>query len=94
MTDQTLHQRGTVVRRRTPRRISNKATVALLVGLVALVFAELSPVAVAFGSVALRDISFDPALGGRRMAIAGIVLGIVGLLIAVSAGDLDYLLRW
>lgn len=74
-----------------PRRISNRATTAMLMGIAGLVLVELCPLALAFGAVALRDMSQDPALGGRRMAISGVVLALVGAVIGLATGDLAYL---
>ncbi|MBA7609423.1 hypothetical protein ES703_16614 [subsurface metagenome] len=36
-------------------------------------------IAIVFGAVAIRQIRKDPNLGGRGMAIAGLVCGIVGV---------------
>jgi hypothetical protein len=41
----------------------------------------LSVLAIIFGALARGDTAKDPTLGGRSMATAGLILGIVGLLL-------------
>lgn len=40
-------------------------------------------IAIIFGVVAISQIRKDPSLGGRRMAVAGLVCGIIGVAFAV-----------
>ena len=65
----------------TGRRTSRKAIAALVLGALSLVVfgTVLGVPAIVFGGHALRDMRSDGALGGRRVAIAGIVLGTIGI---------------
>jgi hypothetical protein len=67
----------------TEDRTSRKATWALVCGIAGLiVFALLfSTVAIALGVVAKNEIDRDPHLHGQGKAIAGIVLGVIGLVL-------------
>ncbi|MCL2150111.1 MAG: DUF4190 domain-containing protein [Dehalococcoidia bacterium] len=55
------------------RRTNGFAIAALVLGLVGM-----SPLAIIFGVLSLKQIGQDPNLDGRGMAIAGLVLGILG----------------
>ena len=67
----------------TEARNSRKATWALVCGIAGMVvFALLfSTVAIALGVVARNEIKQDPQLHGEGKAIAGIVLGVIGLVL-------------
>lgn len=62
------------------RRDHPQATTALILGIIGLVACQLlSPVALVVGRRAMNQIDRDPeAYGGRGMATAGFVLGIIG----------------
>jgi hypothetical protein len=70
---------------RPARRTSGKATVALVLGLAGFITVFASTLAVAFGTLALGDIRASKgALGGRGIAIAGLVLGVVALSLLIA----------
>jgi hypothetical protein len=60
---------------------SGKAVAALVLGIAGLLIAPIvcSTLAIVFGVLARRDIDRRPALTGRGLATAGIVLGVLGL---------------
>jgi hypothetical protein len=60
---------------------SGKAVAALVLGIAGLLIAPIvcSTLAIVFGVLARRDIDQRPALTGRGLATAGIVLGVLGL---------------
>lgn len=62
-------------------RTSRKATWALICGIAGMIVFALvfSTVAIALGVVAKNEIERDPHLHGQGKAIAGIVLGVIGL---------------
>jgi hypothetical protein len=63
------------------------APIAAVLGLIAVVVVVTAPLGVAYGTLALGDIrSSGNALGGRGMAIAGVVLGIVVLSLLAAVG--------
>jgi hypothetical protein len=67
-------------------RTSGKAIASLVLGIVGfLQIASIitSTLAIIFGVMARNETERDPTLGGRGMATAGLVLGIVGLIAAV-----------
>jgi Domain of unknown function (DUF4190) len=66
-------------------RTSRKAVWALGCGIAGVIVLPVlfSTVAICLGVVANNEISRDPGLGGQGKAIAGIVLGVIGLLFAV-----------
>lgn len=68
-----------------PRRESQKATVALILGVAGLITIPivLSVAAVIVGNRALDEIARSPGLGGARKARTGRVLGWIGLAIMV-----------
>jgi hypothetical protein len=72
------------------QRTPGKATAALVLGIVGLFICPLvcSVLAIVFGTQAKNEIDRDPSLGGRGLAQAGFVLGIVGLVIGVLIGVL------
>src|ERR1051325_11037592 len=65
-----------------PTRRSGMAVAAMVLGIL-WIFWIGSILAVIFGHVAMNRIKHDRTLGGRGMAIAGVVLGYVGLGILV-----------
>ena len=74
-----------MARARTPnRRTSRVALTALINGLAGLVVLPLgcSTAAILFGLWGRRRVERKPELRGRGMATAGIVLGVVGLVLA------------
>jgi Domain of unknown function (DUF4190) len=67
------------------RRTTGKATVSLVLGIAGFITFFASSLAVAFGTLALGDIRASRgALGGRGIAIVGIVLGIIALSLLVA----------
>jgi uncharacterized protein DUF4190 len=64
------------------QRSSGKAITALVLGIIGLfgIFV-LSVLAIIFGALGRGDTDRDPTLGGRGMATAGLVLGMVGLVL-------------
>ena len=58
-------------------RTSALAITSLVLGILGFFLGFLSILAIIFGGVALNQIGKDPTLGGKGMAIAGLVLGIV-----------------
>lgn len=72
-------------------RTSGLAIASMILGILSLVFCWLpyfigvmmSVLAIIFGGVAMGQTSRDPTLGGRGMAIAGLVCGIVSIAILV-----------
>jgi hypothetical protein len=77
--------------RAPPRRTSGKATVSLVlaiagfVGVFAQAFAFASSLGIAFGVLALGDIrAWRGTLGGRGVAVAGIVVGILALSLLIA----------
>ena len=72
---------GEEVRRST----SGKATVSLVLGVAGFITVFASALAIAFGTLALGDIRASRgALGGRGVAIAGLVLGFVALSLLIA----------
>ena len=70
---------------RPARRTSGKATVALVLGIAGFITVFASTLAVAFGTLALGDIRASRGtLGGRGVAIAGLVLGFVALSLLIA----------
>jgi hypothetical protein len=61
-----------------PQRTSGLAVASLVLGLVWIYWIG-SILAVIFGHIALAEIKRDPRVGGRGLAIAGVVLGYIGL---------------
>lgn len=68
------------------QRTSGLAIASIVCGILSLVFFWvplfgflLGIIAIIFGAVAIRQIGREPNLGGRGMAIAGLVCGIVGV---------------
>jgi hypothetical protein len=67
------------------RRRSGKATVSLVLGIAGFITVFASSLAIAFGALALGDIRASRgALGGRGLAIAGLVLGVVALSLLIA----------
>jgi hypothetical protein len=67
------------------RRTSGKASVALVLGIAGFITVFASALAIAFGTLALGDIRASRgALGGRGVAIAGLVLGFVALSLLIA----------
>jgi hypothetical protein len=58
-------------------RTSGMAVASLVLGIISLLLNPLAILAIIFGGVALSQTSHNPTLGGRGMAIAGLVLGII-----------------
>ena len=70
---------------RPSRRTSGKATVALVLGIAGFLTVFASTLAVAFGTLALGDIRASRGtLGGRGVAVAGLVLGFIALALLVA----------
>ncbi len=70
----------------TVNKNDSKAITALILGIVSIFFAGiiLGTLAIIFGITALRRIKRDPDMyGGRNMATAGIICGIVGIIGAI-----------
>lgn len=66
-------------------RSSGKATLALVLGIAGFITVFASTLAIAFGTLALGDIRASRGtLGGRGVAIAGLVLGFVALSLLVA----------
>jgi len=65
----------------TDRQTSKKAVASLVLGILGVLVAPIifSTLAIIFGAIAAKETRRERGLGGRGMAIAGIVLGIVGL---------------
>ncbi|MCK5654285.1 MAG: DUF4190 domain-containing protein [Dehalococcoidia bacterium] len=68
------------------QQASGLAIASMVCGILSLVFFWvplfgflLGIIAIIFGAVAIRQIGREPNLGGRGMAIAGLVCGIVGV---------------
>jgi hypothetical protein len=72
-------------------RTSGLAIASLILGILSLVFCWapyfigviMGVLAIVFGGVAMGQTGRDPALGGRGMAIAGLICGIIGVVIFV-----------
>jgi hypothetical protein len=62
-----------------PRRTSGAAVASLVLGIAGLFFLVTSALAIAFASLARQDQVRSDRIGGRGLAIAGLVLGLVGL---------------
>ena len=67
-----------------PMRTSGMAIASLVLGLVWIYWVG-SILAVIFGHLALNETKRDPRVGGRGMAVAGLVLGYIGLAVLVIA---------
>jgi hypothetical protein len=63
----------------TGRRTSKKAIAALVLPIVGIIVlgVVLGPAGAILGGLAVRDTNRDPSLGGRGLAIAGIILGVI-----------------
>jgi hypothetical protein len=77
----------------TPTRISRLAITSLVLGIIAiptdiLFFAGVLPgvLAIMLGSNALQQIRRSDALTGKSLALAGIILGVISLLLAAACG--------
>lgn len=66
-------------------RTSGLAVASLVLGIIGFFFAPLSILAVIFGGVAVSQTGKDSNLGGRGMAIAGLVLGTVIVVLWIIA---------
>jgi hypothetical protein len=66
-------------------KTAGKAIAALVCGILSLLVAGviLGVVAVVLGIVARKEIAANPALGGAGMALAGIITGALGFVLAV-----------
>ncbi len=49
--------------------------------------------AIAFGHLALNQIKKNPAIGGRGLAIAGLIIGYLGLVLGIAV-DIYYAVAW
>lgn len=68
-----------------PARTSGKATVALVLGIAGFITVFASTLAIAFGALALGDIRASRGtLGGRGLAIGGLILGFVALSLLIA----------
>jgi Domain of unknown function (DUF4190) len=65
------------------QRTSGKAIAALVLGIVSIfAFGFIAGlIAIILGVLARKEIDADPSLGGRGLATAGLVLGIVGVVL-------------
>lgn len=65
------------------QRTSGKAIAALVLGIVSIfAFGFIAGViAIILGVLARKEIDADPSLGGRGLATAGLVLGIIGIVL-------------
>jgi hypothetical protein len=71
---------------RTPARVPQNATVALVLGIVSILFCGLlGPFAIQYGLRARAEIDADPALGGRGLAVWGLALGVLSTSLLVLA---------
>ena len=70
------------------QRTSGKAIAALVCGIISLIVLPIifTPIAIVLGVIALQETKRDPTLQGRGMAIAGIVLGPIGLIAGIIVG--------
>jgi hypothetical protein len=66
-----------------PQRTSGKAIAALVLGIVSIfIFGFIAGlIAIILAVLARKEIDADPSLGGRGLATAGLVLGIVGIVL-------------
>ena len=66
------------------RRTNRMAMASLCCGIGSLFVVITSVLAVIFGHVALREIRADPNQDGRRMALAGVIMGwiVLGIIVA------------
>jgi uncharacterized membrane protein YvbJ len=61
-------------------RTSGMAIAALIMGIVAFIFfGPLAILAIIFGAIGINQTNKDPNLKGKGMAVAGMVLGIIGI---------------
>jgi hypothetical protein len=67
------------------KKRSGKAIAALVCGIISLILfgIVLGVVAVVLGTMARKEIAADPSLEGDGMALAGIITGAIGALLAV-----------
>ena len=71
---------------RTPAKVPQNATVALVLGVVSVLFCGLvGPFAIHYGLKARAQIAADPSLGGRGLAGWGLALGVVSTTLLVLA---------
>lgn len=72
---------------------SQMAIWSMVLGILSLFCCQIivGPIAIVLGSVALSQMKSRPELTGRGFAIAGIILGILGVLIAIGLGLLIFL---
>jgi hypothetical protein len=66
-------------------RTSGLAIASLVLGILSVFFSPLGILAIIFGGVAISQTGKDTTLGGRGMAITGLVLGIVIIAIWIIA---------
>ena len=66
-----------------PQRTSGKAIAALVLGIVSIfIFGFIAGlIAIILAVLARKEIDADPSLGGRGLATAGLVLGIIGIVL-------------
>jgi len=64
---------------------SGKAVLSLILGIASLFIVPLvtGVIAIVLGWIARRDIEQSPALGGRGLATAGMVLGAIGVVLGI-----------
>jgi hypothetical protein len=69
----------------TERKKSGKAIAALVCGIIGILILGviLGPIAVILGSIARKEIAANPSLDGAGMALAGIITGAIGFVLAV-----------
>jgi Domain of unknown function (DUF4190) len=78
------------------RRTDGGAIASLVLGIVGFFVFPVVPsiLAVCFGLSAKRRIRRDPGLGGQGLATAGVILGVVELVLVAAAVVLLVLLAW
>jgi len=67
------------------KRKSGYAQAALILGLIGIIFNPCLILAIIFGAVALKKMKTDPNLEGRGQALAGLWIGIIGLILWILA---------
>lgn len=73
-----------------PKASSGKATASLVLGILSFLCCPIvfSVLAIVLGQQAKNEIAANPALSGEGFAQAGVILGIVSLVLAVISGGL------
>jgi uncharacterized membrane protein YvbJ len=69
----------------TKKRQSGYATASLILGLIGIIINPCLIFAIIFGAVALNKMKKDPNLEGSGQALAGLWIGIIGLVLCILA---------